>query len=103
MYGKEQTGGKEGRRCARSEMVETVPYVCSMIEEAQLIISLDNESHPCVECIVYTWDYQTSIPVWNGIRVQPVLSDEVMTFKSLIVCHKLVQEGHPVVRTRRIP
>lgn len=46
---------------------------------------------------MYTWDYQSSIAVWNGIRVQPVLSDEVMTFKSLILCHKLVQEGHPIV------
>jgi hypothetical protein len=55
----------------------------------------------CVsECIVYTWDYQSSVPVWNGIRVQPVLSDEVMTFKSLILCHKLVQEGHPIVSTQ---
>lgn len=50
-------------------------------------------------CILYTWDHHSSIPVWNGIRVQPVLSDEVMTFKSLIVCHKLLQEGHPVVRS----
>jgi hypothetical protein len=32
-----------------------------------------------------------------------VLSDEVMTFKSLIVCHKLVQEGHPVVRVSPSP
>ena len=26
------------------------------------------------------------------------MADEVQTFKSLIVVHKLLQEGHPVVR-----
>ena len=36
--------------------------------------------------------------MWNGLRTQPILADEVQTFKSLIVVHKLLQEGHPVVR-----
>lgn len=49
------------------------------------------------ECIVYTWDYHSSLAVWNGLRTQPILADEVQTFKSLIVVHKLLQEGHPVV------
>ncbi|KAI5454650.1 sla2 Src-like adaptor 2 [Naganishia albida] len=48
------------------------------------------------KCIVYTWDYHTSLSVWNGLRTQPILADEVQTFKSLIVVHKLLQEGHPV-------
>lgn len=38
------------------------------------------------------------MPVWNAIRVQPVLADEIQTFKSLILVHKLLQEGHPIVR-----
>lgn len=50
------------------------------------------------ECIVYTWDYHSSLSVWNGLRTQPILSDEVQTFKALIVVHKLLQEGHPIVR-----
>lgn len=56
---------------------------------------------PCplltVECIVYTWDYHSSLSVWNGLRTQPILTDEVQTFKALILVHKLLQEGHPVV------
>ncbi|OCF42205.1 cytoskeleton assembly control protein [Kwoniella heveanensis CBS 569] len=48
------------------------------------------------KCIVYTWDYHSSLSVWNGLRTQPILSDEVQTFKALIVVHKLLQEGHPV-------
>jgi len=49
------------------------------------------------ECIVYTWDYHSSISFWSGLRVQPILSDEVQTFKALITVHKVLQEGHPVV------
>jgi hypothetical protein len=53
------------------------------------------------ECIVYTWDYHTSISFWTGLRVQPILSDEVQTFKALITAHKVIQEGHPIVRRIR--
>ena len=49
------------------------------------------------ECIVYTWDYHSSISFWTGLRVQPILADEVQTFKALITVHKVLQEGHPVV------
>lgn len=49
------------------------------------------------ECIVYTWDYHTSQSIWTGLRVQPILSDEVQTFKALILVHKVLQEGHQVV------
>jgi huntingtin-interacting protein 1-related protein len=55
------------------------------------------------ECIVYTWDYHSSISFWNGLRVQPILADEVQTFKALITVHKVLQEGHPVVcYTRKV-
>nr|CRX78959.1 hypothetical protein ls5930a1_00023 [Leucosporidium scottii] len=47
------------------------------------------------KCIVYTWDYRTSASIWSGLRVQPILSDEVQTFKALIMVHKVLQEGHP--------
>ncbi len=49
------------------------------------------------KCIVYTWDYRTSQSIWTGLRVQPILSDEVQTFKALILVHKVLQEGHQVV------
>lgn len=53
---------------------------------------------PLAECIVYTWDYHSSISFWSGLRVQPILADEVQTFKALITVHKVLQEGHPNVR-----
>lgn len=30
--------------------------------------------------------------------MQPILADEIQTFKALITVHKVLQEGHPVVR-----
>ncbi|KAK4057914.1 sla2 Src-like adaptor 2 [Microbotryomycetes sp. JL221] len=48
------------------------------------------------KCIVYTWDYRSSASIWSGLRVQPILSDEVQTFKALITVHKVLQEGHPI-------
>ena len=53
-----------------------------------------------LECIVYTWDYHSSNSIWTGLKVQPILSDEVQTFKALITVHKILQEGHPVVCPR---
>jgi hypothetical protein len=53
--------------------------------------------HNQIECIVYTWDYHSSISFWSGLRVQPILADEVQTFKALITVHKVLQEGHPIV------
>ncbi|KAJ1031352.1 hypothetical protein NDA16_000821 [Ustilago loliicola] len=49
------------------------------------------------KCIVYTWDYRTSQSIWTGLRVQPILSDQVQTFKALILVHKVLQEGHQIV------
>ncbi|KAL6409908.1 Endocytosis protein-like protein [Ilyonectria robusta] len=46
-------------------------------------------------CIVYTWDHRSSNAFWAGIKVQPILADEVQTFKALITIHKVLQEGHP--------
>ncbi|PYH33090.1 cytoskeleton assembly control protein Sla2 [Aspergillus piperis CBS 112811] len=48
-------------------------------------------------CIVYTWDHKSSSAFWAGMKVQPVLADEVQTFKALITIHKVLQEGHPIV------
>ncbi|KAI1002397.1 Endocytosis protein [Podosphaera aphanis] len=46
-------------------------------------------------CIVYTWDHKSSGAFWAGMKVQPILADEVQTFKALITVHKVLQEGHP--------
>ncbi|PWW79957.1 ANTH-domain-containing protein [Tuber magnatum] len=47
-------------------------------------------------CIVYTWDHKSSQSFWTGMKVQPIMADEVQTFKALISIHKVLQEGHPV-------
>lgn len=47
-------------------------------------------------CIVYTWDHKSSLSFWAGMKVQPILADEVQTFKALITIHKVLQEGHPI-------
>ncbi|RPA81782.1 ANTH-domain-containing protein [Ascobolus immersus RN42] len=46
-------------------------------------------------CIVYSWDHKSSGAFWQALKVQPLLSDEVQTFKALICIHKVLQEGHP--------
>ncbi|KAI1263335.1 ANTH domain-containing protein [Xylariaceae sp. FL1019] len=46
-------------------------------------------------CIVYTWDHKSSQSFWGGVKVQPILADEVQTFKALITIHRVLQEGHP--------
>jgi hypothetical protein len=43
---------------------------------------------------VFTWDYETAAPVWEAFKSQPVLSDEVQAFKTLIAMHKIVRDGH---------
>jgi hypothetical protein len=35
--------------------------------------------------------------IFNASHRQPILADEVQTFKALITIHKVLQEGHPVV------
>lgn len=35
--------------------------------------------------------------VSDALRRQPILADEVQTFKALITIHKVLQEGHPIV------
>ncbi|ORX82233.1 ANTH-domain-containing protein [Basidiobolus meristosporus CBS 931.73] len=47
-------------------------------------------------CIVYTWDAKSSQSFWMGLKVQPLLADEVQCFKALITIHKVIRGGHPV-------
>ncbi|KAK9703390.1 sla2 Src-like adaptor 2 [Basidiobolus ranarum] len=46
-------------------------------------------------CIVYTWDAKSSQSFWMGLKVQPLLADEVQCFKALITAHKVISGGHP--------
>ncbi|KAJ2722567.1 sla2 Src-like adaptor 2 [Coemansia sp. Benny D115] len=46
--------------------------------------------------IVFTWDYKTSMPIWECIKAQPLRTDEVQCYKALITIHKVIREGHPV-------
>ena len=67
--------------------------------EVSLDMQQDANLTSFIECIVFTWDYHSSISFWSGLRVQPILADEVQSFKALITVHKVLQEGHPVVRS----
>ncbi|GBB99228.1 hypothetical protein RclHR1_34580001 [Rhizophagus clarus] len=40
--------------------------------------------------------YPTSESIWNGLKVAPILADEIQTFKALITVHKVIRGGHPV-------
>nr|5OO7_A Chain A, SLA2 [Thermochaetoides thermophila DSM 1495]5OO7_B Chain B, SLA2 [Thermochaetoides thermophila DSM 1495] len=73
--------------------------------EAELAINIKKATSPeetapkrkhVRSCIVYTWDHKSSLSFWAGLKVQPILADEVQTFKALITIHKVLQEGHPV-------
>ncbi|KAJ2956499.1 hypothetical protein NQZ79_g7669 [Umbelopsis isabellina] len=49
------------------------------------------------KCILYTYDFKTSASFWTALKVSPILSDEVQTFKALITAHKVIKDGYPVV------
>lgn len=46
-------------------------------------------------CIVYTWDHKTSKAFWESLKGQPIRENDISLFKSLILIHKVLQEGHP--------
>ncbi|KAI9098757.1 ANTH domain-containing protein [Phlyctochytrium arcticum] len=48
-------------------------------------------------CIVYTWDLKGSGSFWMALETFPVLGDELVTFKALIMAHKVIRQGHPSV------
>lgn len=48
-------------------------------------------------CIVYTHDLKSSGTLFMGIKAQPVVGDEVLTWKSLILFHKVISQGHSSV------
>jgi len=58
-------------------------------EFAQTSSSTSSRSKP------FTADSTRAYYDWNRNR-QPVMADEVQTFKALITIHKVLQEGHPI-------
>ncbi|GAA6005043.1 hypothetical protein JCM10207_008488 [Rhodosporidiobolus poonsookiae] len=98
-------GSGSGRRTAPVPHAPTRP-VDKDKAESELNLAIKKATNPdetapkqkhVRKAIVYTWDYRSSASIWSSLRVQPILSDEVQTFKALITVHKVLQEGHPVV------
>ncbi|KAJ7446448.1 ANTH domain-containing protein [Mycena galericulata] len=100
--------GNSGRRGGDFDVTEEVHYPTRPVDkdkaEQELIINIKKATSPeesapkqkhVRKCIMYTWDYHSSIAFWSGLRVQPILADEIQTFKALITVHKVLQEGHP--------
>ncbi|OAD78868.1 hypothetical protein PHYBLDRAFT_62370 [Phycomyces blakesleeanus NRRL 1555(-)] len=75
---------------AESELAQSIKKATSIEETAP------KQKH-VRKCIVYTWDHRTSAVIWNILKIQPLLSDEVQTFKALITVHKIIKDGHPNV------
>lgn len=75
---------------AESELAQSIKKACSIEESAP------KQKH-VRKCIVYTWDHRSSAIIWNILKVQPLLSDEIQAFKALILVHKVVKDGHPNV------
>ncbi|PJF20026.1 hypothetical protein PSACC_00165 [Paramicrosporidium saccamoebae] len=48
-------------------------------------------------CIVFSWDHQSSAAVWNTLQSLPVMTDQVVCYKSLIMLHKMLVGGPHVV------
>ncbi|KAJ7103325.1 ANTH domain-containing protein [Mycena belliarum] len=100
--------GNSGRRGAGFDVDDEVHYPTRPVDkdkaEQELIVNIKKATTPeetapkqkhVRKCIVFTWDYHSSISFWSGLRVQPILADEIQTFKALITVHKVLQEGHP--------
>ncbi|KAI0319763.1 cytoskeleton assembly control protein [Amylostereum chailletii] len=96
------------RRPAAFDIEDDVHYPTRPVDkdkaEQELVVNIKKATSPeetapkqkhVRKAIVFTWDYHSSISFWNGLRVQPILADEVQTFKALITVHKVLQEGHP--------
>jgi hypothetical protein len=82
------------KACNAEEVSPKRKHVRSKKKERDFISFFINT---CVVCVVYTWDHRSSAIIWNILKVQPLLSDEVQAFKALILVHRTINEGHPNV------
>lgn len=53
--------------------------------------------HHIIACLGYYWLVKDIRAPSDWTFRQPILADEVQTFKALITVHKVLQEGHPTV------
>ncbi|KAI9715416.1 MAG: sla2 Src-like adaptor 2 [Chrysothrix sp. TS-e1954] len=88
-YGGGQTSRNVNLSKSESQLAQTIKKATSIEETAPKRKHVRN-------CIVYTWDHKSSQSFWSGMKVQPILADEVQTFKALITVHRVLQEGHPI-------
>lgn len=49
------------------------------------------------ECILYCWEHRSCADFWVNLKMQPIIHDPLGAFKALIVIHKLLMGGPPVV------
>ncbi|KAJ9653667.1 sla2 Src-like adaptor 2 [Neophaeococcomyces mojaviensis] len=89
-------GGSYGSGTRNVDMSKTEADLAINIRKATSIEETAPKRKHVRACIVYTWDHKSSMSFWAGMKVQPVMADEVQTFKALITIHKILQEGHPV-------
>ena len=60
----------QSRERADSELSEHVKKAVNPVEAAP-------KAKHVRAIIVYAWDYRTTKPIWNILRMQPVLTDQV--------------------------
>ena len=53
-------------------------------------------------CALFTWDWKTTVPFYNALKMQSILSDEIQCFKALITIHKVMRDGHASVSRKKI-
>lgn len=70
------------------DLVKSIKKACSFEESAP------KRKHVRA-CIVYTWDHGESHEFFEALKTLPILTNEIQVFKSLILIHKVIQEGHP--------
>ncbi|KAJ7161370.1 ANTH domain-containing protein [Mycena crocata] len=100
--------GRRGQGQGGFDVDDEVHYPTRPVDkdkaEQELIVNIKKATSPeetapkqkhVRKAIMFTWDYHSSISFWSGLRVQPILADEIQTFKALITVHKVLQEGHP--------
>ena len=66
--------------------------LCSLLGWHESVCDLD-----CILSFLFLKTGCADETVLDTVYRQPVLADEVQTFKALITIHKVLQEGHPIV------
>ncbi|KAL3901036.1 MAG: hypothetical protein SGCHY_000914 [Lobulomycetales sp.] len=54
-------------------------------------------------CIVYTHDLKSSGTVFLGLKNHPVMGNDILTWKTLILFHKIISQGHYITTSSSSP